>query len=85
MTKQEVAQQISERLNMPAKEVKKVVEELFEVIKEALAIGDTVHFRGFGNFMQKKRASKVVQDINKGKKMILPARKVPFFKPSKHF
>ena len=47
--------------------------------------GDNVYLRGFGSFVVKERAEKTARNISKQTTIIVPARKVPTFKPSKAF
>jgi DNA-binding protein HU-beta len=44
-----------------------------------------VFLRGFGSFKIKQRAEKTGRNISKNTTMIIPAHKVPVFKPSKAF
>ena len=41
--------------------------------------------RGFGSFVVKHRAEKVVRNIGKNMSIIIPAYDIPHFKPSKNF
>ena len=47
--------------------------------------GDTVTIRGFGTFQTKQRKAKPARNINTGETILVPARKVVVFKPSKDF
>jgi DNA-binding protein HU-beta len=54
-------------------------------IKSSLKSGENVYFRGFGSFNIKHRAEKTGRNISKNTTIIIPAHKVPAFKPSKEF
>jgi DNA-binding protein HU-beta len=56
-----------------------------ETIKNALKNGDNVYMRGFGSFIIKERAEKTGRNISKNTTIIIPAHKIPAFKPSKTF
>ena len=47
--------------------------------------GDAVTIRGFGTFQTKQRKAKPARNINTGETILVPARKVVVFKPSKDF
>lgn len=55
------------------------------VIKDALASGENVYLRGFGSFIVKERAEKTARNITKNTTVIIPAHKIPAFKPSDDF
>ena len=44
-----------------------------------------MYLRGFGSFVVKHRAEKVVRNIGKNMSIIIPAYDIPHFKPSKNF
>ena len=47
--------------------------------------GEDVFIRGFGSFVNKKRAKKIARNISTNTAMILDAHYKPFFKPAKEF
>lgn len=66
-------------------QVKEVLERTFDVIRDEVTGGDTVTIRGFGTFQTKQRKAKPARNINTGETLLVPARKVVVFKPSKDF
>jgi integration host factor subunit beta len=46
-------------------------------------IGDKIEIRGFGSFRTRQRNSRIGRNPKTGAKVDVPAKKVPFFKPSK--
>lgn len=85
MTKAEVIQLISSRTGIDKADVSVSVEAFFEVIKEKMADGENVYMRGFGSFVNKKRAKKVGRNIAKQTTIIIDEHYVPSFKPAKVF
>ncbi len=61
------------------------VEAFFETVKEQLAGGEAIYVRGFGSFVNKKRAEKKARNISKKTTVTVPAHYIPSFKPSKEF
>ena len=85
MTKAEVVQQIAEKTGIDKADVYTTVEAFFSVIKNSMSDGENIYIRGFGSFVNKKRARKVGRNISKNTAMIIDEHFVPSFKPSKVF
>ena len=47
--------------------------------------GQNIYVRGFGSFVNKKRARKVARNISKNTSLIIDEHYIPSFKPSKTF
>ncbi|MFN6944031.1 MAG: HU family DNA-binding protein [Cytophagaceae bacterium] len=85
MTKAEVISQISEKTGVDKSDVTTTVEAFFSVIKDSMAEGENIYVRGFGSFVNKKRARKVARNISKNTAIIIDEHFIPSFKPSKTF
>ena len=85
MTKAEVINEIAERTGIEKVEVQKTVEAFFKVVKNSLADGENVYFRGVGSFTLKKRVRKVARNISRNTQITIPEHFVPKFKPAKTF
>ncbi len=85
MTKAEIVSEIARSTGIDKEASLAVVEAFMESVKGSLARGEDVFLRGFGSFIVKERAEKTARDISKSKTIKIPARRVPFFKPSKVF
>ena len=85
MTKAEVIAEITDKTGIEKNDVTATVEAFFQVIKESLAEGENIYVRGFGSFVNKKRARKVARNISKNTAMIIDEHYIPSFKPSKVF
>ena len=85
MTKADVITQISEQTGIDKTDVSAAVEAFFSVIKNSMADGNNVYVRGFGSFVNKKRAKKVARNISKNTAIIIDEHFIPSFKPSKVF
>ena len=60
-----------------------IVETLFESVIGALKSGDKIEIRGFGSFRTRQRKARVGRNPKTGERVDVPAKRVPFFKPSK--
>ncbi|WP_439559582.1 HU family DNA-binding protein, partial [Dyadobacter sp.] len=85
MTKADVIAQISEKTGVDKGDVQQTLESFFTVVKDSLSEGENLYVRGFGSFINKKRARKVALNISKGTSMIIDEHFVPSFKPAKVF
>ena len=85
MTKAEVISQIAEKTGIDKADVGVAVEAFFSVVKESMSSGENIYVRGFGSFVNKKRAKKIARNISKNTAIIIDEHYVPTFKPSKVF
>src|SRR5262245_47215364 len=65
----------------PATEI--IVETIFDSITESLQKGDKIEIRGFGSFRTRQRRGRTGRNPKTGEKVDVPAKRIPFFKPSK--
>ena len=49
----------------------------------SLRVGDKIEIRGFGSFRTRQRKPRVGRNPKTGDRVDVPAKKIPFFKPSK--
>ena len=85
MTKADVINEISEKTGIDKNDVTTTVESFFSVVKESLAEGESIYIRGFGSFVNKKRAKKIARNISKNTAIVIDEHYIPSFKPSKMF
>jgi integration host factor subunit beta len=60
-----------------------IVDTLFESVIGALKANDKVEVRGFGSFRTRQRKPRTGRNPKTGAAVSVPAKRVPFFKPSK--
>lgn len=85
MTKADIISQISEQTGIDKSDVSTTMEAFFSVVKNNMAEGDNIYVRGFGSFVNKRRAKKVARNISKNTAIIIDEHYIPSFKPSKVF
>ncbi|MDW3196701.1 MAG: HU family DNA-binding protein [Cytophagales bacterium] len=85
MTKADVITEIAEKTGIDKADVQVTVEAFFTVVKNSMADGENIYVRGFGSFINKKRAKKIARNISKNTAMEIAEHFVPSFKPSKIF
>jgi DNA-binding protein HU-beta len=85
VTKAEVIAEIAEKTGLEKADVSATIEAFFSVVKNSMSEGKNIYIRGFGSFVNKKRARKVARNISKNTAIIIDEHYVPSFKPSKEF
>lgn len=85
MTKAEVCSEIARATGLEKAAVLEVVEKFMDVVKDSLSHGENVYLRGFGSFIVKTRAEKTARNISQNTALIIPAHKIPAFKPANSF
>lgn len=85
MTKAEIVAEVANKTGVEKIAVQSVIETMMETIKGAMKSGDNVYLRGFGSFIVKERAEKTGRNISKNTTIVIPAHKIPAFKPAKTF
>jgi DNA-binding protein HU-beta len=85
VTKSDVINEISEKTGIDKLDVQASVEAFFSVVKTSMADGKNIYVRGFGSFVNKKRAKKIARNISKNTAIVIEEHYVPSFKPSKIF
>lgn len=85
MTKVELVRAISKKTGVEQPLALACVEAAMEAIKETMVNGENIYLRGFGTFDLKQRAQKTARNISKNTTLVIPAHKIPHFKPCKEF
>src|SRR5690349_23777045 len=83
LTKADLIVEVLNVTELPRKESETIVETIFDSIIQALQKGEKIEIRGFGSFRTRQRRGRVGRNPKTGAKVEVPAKKIPFFKPSK--
>lgn len=83
MTKNELARELAEELELPRKQVLELIETLFDKITGVLKTGDKVQLAPFGLFRVRDRAARIARNPMTGEPVKVPAKRVLKFTPSK--
>lgn len=85
MTKQEFIERLAKKASLSKKDARNVVDVALDLIVERVKKREKVTLTGFGTF--EARQQKATQRINPqtGRKMNVPAKLVPKFRPGKQF
>src|SRR5947199_9754979 len=83
MTKADLIEEVSRVAELTRKDSEVVVETIFDSVVRSLRAGDKIEIRSFGSFRTRQRKSRVGRNPKTGARVEVPAKKIPFFKPSK--
>ena len=83
LTKADLIEEVLRITELPRKESETIVETIFDSIIQSLQQGQKIEIRGFGSFRTRERRGRVGRNPKTGAKVEVPAKKIPFFKPSK--
>ncbi len=83
MTKADLVDGVSRAVEMSRKDSEVIVETVFESIVRALHQEDKIEIRGFGSFRTRQRKRRLGRNPKTGAQVKVPAKRVPYFKPSK--
>jgi len=84
MTKRELVEALAQKCkNLSLKDAEVVVNTVFNSMTDALASGERIEIRGFGSFQVKHREPREGRNPRSGEKVMVDAKKVPFFKVGK--
>jgi integration host factor subunit beta len=83
MTKADLIDEVSRVVELTRKDSEVIVESIFGSIVRSLHTGDKIEIRGFGSFRTRQRKPRIGRNPKTGDKVEVPAKKIPFFKPSK--
>ncbi len=83
MTKAELIEEVSRVVEMTRKDSEVIVEAIFDSVVRALRGGDKIEIRGFGSFRTRQRQPRVGRNPKTGARVEVPAKRIPYFKPSK--
>ena len=83
MTKADLVDQVTAIGDLTRRDGEVIVDTLFDAVIGALKAGDKIEIRGFGSFRTRQRKPRIGRNPKTGERVEVPAKKIPFFKPSK--
>jgi integration host factor subunit beta len=83
MTKADLIDEVARVVEMTRKDSEIIVETIFESIVRSLHSDEKIEIRGFGSFRTRQRQSRVGRNPKTGERVDVPAKRIPYFKPSK--
>lgn len=84
MTKIELISALAQKGRCTRKEAEDALNLVTDVIIESLIAGEKIHLTGLGTFEIHERKAKETKNPRTNQQMIVPAKKAPAFRASKH-
>ena len=82
MTKKDIIMKVNAEIDLPLKECKKIVDGLFEIMKDELSSGNPVKISGFGNWLVANKRARIGRNPKTGEALKIAARKRVTFRLS---
>lgn len=83
MTKADLVEEIATQTGVSKNHTAVIVDGLLDSICRALSEGSHLEIRGFGTFKVRERRARRARNPRSGTEVMVPAKLVPVFKPSK--
>lgn len=85
ITRSDFANRLRERFGVTTSDAFKLVDIIFDEIRESLVHGEEVKFAGFGSFKILTKPQRMGRNPKTGAPAIISARRVASFRPSSEF
>ncbi|NJM67316.1 MAG: HU family DNA-binding protein [Acaryochloris sp. RU_4_1] len=85
MNKGELVDELAERAGVTKKQADTILSSVTEIISETVSSGEKVTLVGFGTFEARDRKAREGRNPKTGKKIKIPATRVPAFSAGKDF
>ena len=82
LTKIDIIESVYEHLGIPKKDCARIVESLFDIIKDELDKWNDVKISGFGKWTVKAKKARKGRNPQTGEELTIDARRVVTFRPS---
>ncbi len=82
LRKSDIVDSVYAQLDIPKNECTRIVESLFEIVKEDLGNGNDVLISGFGKWVVRAKKERKGRNPQTGKDLTIDARRTVTFKPS---
>ena len=83
MTKADLIEEVSRVVEMTRKDSEVIVDSIFDSVVKSLRADDKIEIRGFGSFRTRQRQPRIGRNPKTGTRVEVPAKRIPYFKPSK--
>jgi nucleoid DNA-binding protein len=83
MTKADLVERIATQTGISRNQTAIIVDQLLDAMSRALSEGKHLEIRGFGTFKVRERRARRARNPRSGSEVLVPAKIVPVFKPSK--
>lgn len=85
ITRSDFAERLRERFGLTMADAYKMVDVVFDEIRESLINGEEVKFAGLGSFKILEKNARMGRNPKTGQSAVISARRVAAFRPSNEF
>jgi len=85
MTKADLVERLYEKVGLPKKEAREMIENLFNLLSAVLSEGESIKISGFGTFLVRRKGVRKGRNPKTGEEIQITQRRVITFKPSQQF
>ncbi|MCB9026812.1 MAG: HU family DNA-binding protein [Bdellovibrionaceae bacterium] len=85
MNKAQFVEKIAKSTNLTKTQTELVLDSAIDLIQKSVSKGEEVKIVGFGTFDRSERKSRNGRNPKTGSQILIPASKVPRFRPGKDF
>jgi len=82
MTRADIVDKIHKEVGFSKREIKTIVDSIFDIIKQTLQREDKIVISGFGNFIIRNKKLRRGRNPQTGENLEISARRILTFKPS---
>ncbi len=83
ITKADLVEEVLSLGDLTRRDCEILVDTVFDAVIGAIKKGEKIEVRGFGSFRIRERKPRVGRNPKTGAKVDIPAKRIPYFKPSK--
>ncbi|MCQ2599456.1 MAG: HU family DNA-binding protein [Alphaproteobacteria bacterium] len=85
ITRNDLATRLREKFGLTSADSYKLIDIIFDEIRESLIHGEEVKFAGFGSFKILTKTQRIGRNPKTGEMAVISARRVASFRPSNEF
>lgn len=85
MNKAQFVEKLSKKANIPKSQAESLLDATLELIQKSVSSGEEVKLVGFGTFDRAVRKARPGRNPKTGSTLVIPAARVPRFRPGKEF
>ena len=83
VTRAQLAEAVYQEVGLSRNDSAQLVDEILEEVSQSLIKGGSVKLSSFGSFQVRSKAKRIGRNPKTGERVEVPAKRVPYFKPSK--
>jgi integration host factor subunit beta len=83
MTKTDLVEEVARVIEVSRKDAYVIIETILDSMVRSLRNGERIEIRGLGSFHTRQRKGRLGRNPKTGARVIVPPKRIPYFRPSK--